>query len=153
MTEPISSTGSMGQVQVAVQGPAPPRIATSDTPDTHVETASNGSGRGTSTTPSSERDHAVLMDLNTRTLKGSKDVPPPTIEDATKALRAYLKALPSNLQFRADQESGYYTFKVVNPITQEVIRQFPPDEMLEMAKRITEQLANKETGILLDKKL
>ena len=151
MTDPISSGGSMGQVQAAAQGLVPLRSA----PPGTGETGAVHQGAAPAETPQAQliQNPAVLMDLKTVSARLPEPEAPSTLEEATKAFRDYLKGLPSNLLFKADQDSGLYMFKVVNPVTQEVIRQFPPDEVLEMAKRLKEQLAKGSAGILLDEKL
>ena len=68
-------------------------------------------------------------------------------------MREYLKNLPSDLRFQPDKESGYVIFKVVNPVTQEVIRQYPPEDVVAMARRLNAALAadkKQGSGILLD---
>lgn len=71
-----------------------------------------------------------------------------------KAFREFLKNLPSDLQFQSDEDSGYVIFKVVNPVTKEVIRQYPPDAIVEMAKKLKalQRQGEKESGIFLDQK-
>jgi flagellar protein FlaG len=78
---------------------------------------------------------------------------PMTLDEAVKAFKDFLKNLPSDLQFQPDQESGYVIFKVVNPVTQEVIRQYPPDEVVRMAKHLKAASQQGRSGIFLDKKL
>jgi len=78
---------------------------------------------------------------------------PMSLEEAAKEFREFLKNLPSDLQFQPDKESGYVIFKVVNPVTQEVIRQYPPDEMVRMARRLKAAAQQGRSGIFLDKKL
>lgn len=76
-----------------------------------------------------------------------------SLEDSVKAMRDFLKNLPSDLQFQPDKESGYVIFKVINPVTKEVIRQYPPEEVVSMARKLNAALASKKThnsGILLD---
>jgi uncharacterized FlaG/YvyC family protein len=77
--------------------------------------------------------------------------PSMTMEQAAQAFQDYLKSLPSNLQFQPDWQAGIVVFKVVNPVTNKVIRQLPPEEVVEQAKnlRMAEQLGH--SGILLDK--
>jgi len=148
MTDPISSSGSMGPVQATVPGLAVSKSAAGSTEPAAV----SGTDTPRTTAAVGQDTPSRLMELATQAMEQQK-AKQPSLEEAASTFREYLKALPSNLQFRADQESGYYTFKVINPVTQEVIRKFPPDEVLEMAKRIKEQLANKGAGILLDEKL
>jgi flagellar protein FlaG len=75
-----------------------------------------------------------------------------SLEEATRSLQDYLKGLPSDLQFRHDEDSGKSFFKVVNPVTREVIRQVPSEEVLAMARKLKEldQLGNNAPGLLLD---
>jgi flagellar protein FlaG len=77
---------------------------------------------------------------------------PMSVEDAAKAFQEYLKNLPSDLQFQPDKESGYVIFKVVNPLTHEVIRQYPPEEMVKMARYLKAAANQGKSGILLDRK-
>ncbi len=77
---------------------------------------------------------------------------PSSLEEATKTLQAFLKTLPSDLQFREDSDSGKLFFKVVNPVTREVIRQIPSEEVLAMARKLKEldPAGTKAPGLLLD---
>lgn len=71
---------------------------------------------------------------------------------ATQDVKDYLKQLPSVLQFRVDQGSGQYYFKVVDPATQKVIRQVPSEEVLAMARKLRELADPKSvSGVLMDK--
>ena len=73
-----------------------------------------------------------------------------SVEDAAKAFQEYLKNLPSDLQFVPDASTGIVVFKVVNPITHEVLRQYPPEEMLKMVRSLREAMKPESSGILLD---
>jgi flagellar protein FlaG len=80
---------------------------------------------------------------------------PPTLEESVKSFREFLKNMPSDLQFQPDQESGVVIFKVINPLTREVIRQYPPDEVVAMARKLKaleEQQAKSKSGIFLDQR-
>jgi flagellar protein FlaG len=54
-----------------------------------------------------------------------------------------------NLQFTLHQSSGRYQVKMVNAATQEVIREWPADTILEISARF-KQVLEEELGILLD---
>jgi uncharacterized FlaG/YvyC family protein len=58
------------------------------------------------------------------------------INGDTKSLRDYLESVPSEMNFSYDQEAGRPIFRLVNPVTGEVLKQFPPDEFLTMIKRL-----------------
>ena len=84
-----------------------------------------------------------------------KDEKPMTLEEATESLQEYLNKLPSDLQFSIDADSSRHFFKIVNPITREVVRQFPSDEFLSMVKRLREISADADAGangVFLDDK-
>jgi flagellar protein FlaG len=98
-------------------------------------------------------EEAARLEINQKTLKAKESKAPLTVEEAAKAFQEFLKNLPSDLQFRPDQETGQIIFKVVNPLTREVIRQYPPEEMLEMARRLRSTGQNEGAGLLLDGQL
>lgn len=94
-----------------------------------------------------------LVSLSTASKPAEGKAPrTPTLEEATKTLRQFLNDLPSNLQFKQDQDTGHLYFKVVNPVTQEVIRQVPSEEVLAMARKLKElsDAGKKAPGVLLD---
>jgi flagellar protein FlaG len=58
-----------------------------------------------------------------------------------------------SLQFSQDEESGRIVVKVINKETNEVVRQFPPDELLSLSRaiRVTqEEGADPDSGFLLE---
>jgi uncharacterized FlaG/YvyC family protein len=59
-----------------------------------------------------------------------------TVEEAEKTFQEYLNNLPSDMKFHFDKEASRVIFKLVNPVTQEVLREFPPDEFISMVKRL-----------------
>lgn len=58
------------------------------------------------------------------------------LEAAVKAVNDFLKPLNNSLQFNIDDDTGKIIVKVVDSTTNEVIKQFPSDEMLAIAKAI-----------------
>jgi len=77
-------------------------------------------------------------------------------EDAQKAVESfmqYVDKLPGEMKFTVDKDTNRQVFKIINPVTQEVVKQFPPDEFLTMIKRLKEIGSNsKDNGIFLDEK-
>ncbi len=62
--------------------------------------------------------------------------------DAVETVNSYLKVSTTDLKLQVNDEAGGVT--VVSVLDQEdgkVIRQYPSDEMLEVAKRITQQMS------------
>ena len=97
-------------------------------------------------------DQATQLDLSPASGVTGNQGPPPalTMEQAAQAFQNYLQSLPSNLQFQPDQQAGLVVFKVVNPITQKVIRQLPPEDVVEQARNLRMAQSKEHSGILLD---
>ncbi len=71
---------------------------------------------------------------------------------AAQDVQKYLAKAPSELQFDVDKSSGRFLFKVVNPVTKEVIYQVPSEEVLAMARKLRELDQPKgAAGVLVDK--
>lgn len=73
-------------------------------------------------------------------------------ESAMTQVREFLKTLPPEIHFSEDRASGHVVFKVINPVTHEVIRQFPPEEILTLARRL-KSLQEGKAGVLVDEQL
>lgn len=69
------------------------------------------------------------------------------LEEAVKAVNDFLKPINNSLQFNIDDETGKTIVKVVDATTNELIRQFPSEEMLSIAKAIDQM-----KGLLIQQK-
>ena len=58
------------------------------------------------------------------------------VEDAVKSINTMMKALSPNLEFAIDSDTERTVVKVVDKQTNEVIRQLPSQEALEIAKAV-----------------
>lgn len=77
-------------------------------------------------------------------------VQPPSRQQIDQAMEQMREALPPvarNLQFSLDEETGRSVVRVVDSTTNEVIRQFPSEELLAIAKAL-----DKFTGLMLKQK-
>jgi flagellar protein FlaG len=75
------------------------------------------------------------------------------LEKVTAALNKFMQSRQRSLQFSQDEESGRIVVKVINKETNEVVRQFPPDELLSLSRaiRVTqEEGADPDSGFLLE---
>lgn len=70
------------------------------------------------------------------------------LEEAVSNLNDYVQQQERNLQFSVDEVTGRSIVKVVDAQTEEVIRQFPPEEVLNMARFLREKSAE-ESGLIL----
>ncbi len=74
------------------------------------------------------------------------------IEEAVESVASFVNSVNKNVDFLVDEDSGRTIIKVVDVKSQELIRQFPSDEIISMANRIKElqeQITSK-TGLFLD---
>lgn len=59
-----------------------------------------------------------------------------TVAAAVQSANAYVQSISSSIQFSLDQDSGRTVVKMVDTETEEVLRQFPSEEMLAISKSI-----------------
>ena len=69
------------------------------------------------------------------------------VEDAVRQANKYIKPVSDSIQFTLDHDSGKLIVKVVDLETAKVIRQFPSEEMLALAKAM-----DKLQGLLIHEK-
>jgi flagellar protein FlaG len=156
MTDAMNAIGS--------QSPSPPVAALASA----QVVSAQGSTKGTSETSTTvakaevkeiqkaaEVSQASKLDMSPASGVSNKPQASPimTMEQAAQAFQDYLKSLPSNLQFQPDYQAGIVVFKIVNPVTQKVIRQLPPEEVVQQAKNLRMAEQQTHSGILLDKSL
>ena len=152
MSDPISPTGSPGQAPLA----APPTFSLSPARfQSELDAANPIAPTGALPPPklTLEIQASAQLELSPTATSGTQAQAAPkvmSVEDAAKAFQEYLKNLPSDLQFVPDASTGIVVFKVVNPITHEVLRQYPPEEMLKMVRSLREAMKPEASGILLD---
>lgn len=109
------------------------------------------------TTPSSGLgDVAVEQRATTQPAAAPVEMPARAVRPANEVVDAQLlsrsvdklnqavKMIESNIQFTVDEETGIDVVKVVDSETDEVIRQFPSEEIIEIAKAL-----DKFQGMLL----
>lgn len=71
------------------------------------------------------------------------EVPAVDISRAITNLNQFLKDSQRNIVFQLDQSSGRTVITIVNPNTGEIVRQIPPEEVLNAARTL------RDAGILL----
>ena len=81
--------------------------------------------------------------------KNSKE----SLDNAVKQLNTYVQSINRNLEFNIDNDSGQTVVKVIDSETDELIRQIPNEEALNIAKQLNEELDSdlKNTSLLLIK--
>ena len=66
---------------------------------------------------------------------------------AVQSANAYAQSVSSSLQFSLDQDTGRTVVKMIDTATDEVLRQFPSEEMLTISKSI-----DRMQGLLINRK-
>lgn len=75
------------------------------------------------------------------------------LEKLTEQLNKFVQSRDNKLLFSLDDGSGRTVIKVVNRETDEIIRQFPPEEILSLSKMLRENIENmteNASGILFE---
>lgn len=156
MSDSISPIGGQGQspppvVYAAAQADSAQgrTSTTASTPTTVVSATGKAIQQAAQTS-----QEATRLELSSTAGVSSKQVNQEmTMEQAAEAFQSYLKSLPSNLQFQPDYQAGIVVFRVVNPVTNKVIRQLPPEEVVQQARNLRMAENQGHSGILLDKSL
>lgn len=70
------------------------------------------------------------------------------VEQAVKEINDHLQLIRRNLEFSVDKDTQRVVVKVIDAETGEVVRQIPPDAVLELAKFLREKEKGND-GVLL----
>ena len=77
---------------------------------------------------------------------------PEQLEAAVTELAHAMQSVQRNLNFSIDDTSGQTVVKVIDSSSNEVIRQFPSEEALALARRMKESGNSELSGLLLQSK-
>lgn len=78
---------------------------------------------------------AAAIEIPSKAVEAVKEtLNPSSLRQATEKLNQAIRLMASNLQFTIDEETGIDVVKVVDTDTKEVIRQFPSEEILAIAR-------------------
>lgn len=84
--------------------------------------------------------------------KRAEGVSKESLEAAVTDVQDYFQQLPTDIKFVVDKATGTYYFKIIDPQTQEVIRQVPSEEVLAMARKLRELSDSRNaSGVIVDK--
>mgnify|MGYP000026191757 CR=1 FL=1 len=90
------------------------------------------------------RDKAV-------TNNNDKPVDADTLKAAVQLTNDAIRMVNYHLEFRLHENSGRYQVKVIDSESQKVIREIPPEKMLDFSAQVKKML-DKALGILVDEK-
>ena len=98
----------------------------------------NAASALTTTPTKADQGGKVLPALGKGLPETSKsEASPERVQEAVSRIQSYLSESNRELHISVDQGSGRTVVRVVNPETQEVIRQIPNEEILKLAASIT----------------
>ncbi|HQE24107.1 MAG TPA: flagellar protein FlaG, partial [Syntrophomonadaceae bacterium] len=78
-----------------------------------------------------------------------KQVDADTLQAAVNITNDAIRIVNYHLEFRLHEDSGRYQVKVIDSESQKVIREIPPEKMLEFSAHI-KQMLDKALGFLVD---
>lgn len=96
---------------------------------------------------SSQAGNAVAAQTEQAVAAAKTETSRQDLEDAVKAVNDFLKPINNAIQFSLDSESGKTIVKVIDVETKDIIRQFPSEEMMSIARAI-----DKMKGLLVQQK-
>ncbi len=113
------------------------------------------SGKSASSTTKPDNDKGLSLVSNTETSKieahsnqvdQQSIIPEKTeVKSQIEELKLFNQSIDRSLQFKVDEELGVTIVRVVDKETDELIRQFPPEELINLSKRLKE-LNEEDTG-------
>ena len=129
----------------------PPLIALADA----SRPAPRSAGAAAQAAPPSQVDQALPR--ASAPPQAAPSVSPASVSQATREIADYMQSVSRALKISVDEDLGATVIRVLDPQTDKLIRQIPPEEALALARFIAEQRAAPERGaaipgILLDRK-
>lgn len=101
-----------------------------------------------------------IISTATETVNGAKNSQNPATQEEVKneieTLQQFNQSINRSLQFEVDEELGVTIVRVIDKDTEELIRQFPPEELINLTRRLKElnqQYSDNSSGILLQEKV
>lgn len=74
------------------------------------------------------------------------------LREAMSKVSSYMQNVQRNLNFSIDDSTGQTVVKVIDAESEEVIRQFPSEEMLALARHLSEMNGESVSGLLMQSK-
>ena len=132
-------------VPLSVSG-APP----TDTADSKTSKAPNGL-RVVSNNQADSIDRRTTKETTNDSLLEDKQA----VETQIEKLQEFNQSIDRSLQFKVDEELGVTIVRVIDKETDELIRQFPPEELINLSRRLKElnDIDSASSGVLLQEKV
>ena len=118
----------------AIQGSNPPLAAPRNT--TAANTAPSSARSASTIDPSPRTAPSAPARTDESASASGQPVDAGELASAIEKVQDFTKTLANELKFNIDEDSGQMVVKIVDSATDEVIRQIPSEEMLEIAKAL-----------------
>lgn len=126
-------------------GSLPPQITTPINRNISSETTAPTDGpKDVSVSPDSQIAIKPSTEVDDATTAAQEDKSK-ALNQSVETMNKLMKSLNNSLRFSVDEDTGKTVVKVVDSTTQEVIKQFPSEEAIELTKAL-----DKLTGLLLE---
>ncbi|MUK90799.1 flagellar protein FlaG [Ornithinibacillus sp. L9] len=96
----------------------------------------------------SSEQRPVMQDVNKNDFVLEDVINTKKVDTVVNQLNEFMEPLRTNLKFELHEELNEYYVTVVNPITDEIIKEIPPKKMLDMYAKMAEFM-----GFLIDEKV
>ena len=119
---------------------------------TRVETNRTGSGNATEK-PVAQRQSFAVEVQEVETHEVDVELSQEALEKVVSQLNAYIQNTQRDVDFSVDDSTGRVVVRVVDSVSEEVIRQIPSEEMLAISRHLVESLETEQPkGFLIELK-
>ena len=120
--------------------------------DITIKASVAGSGGQKPPVPVARTTEAAATTQTSKPAAPAERPSPEQLEAAVSELSNAMQSVQRNLNFSIDEDSGQTVVKVIDSSSNEVIRQFPSEEALALARRMRESDSSEISGLLLQSK-
>ena len=109
--------------------------------------ASSNTSNASTANPAQQDSGTIRAKNSTQSAAPASPVSRSGLDSAVKDVQKFLQTANTNLDFSVDKDTDKLVVKVVDPSTQQVIKQIPSEDMLALAKAL-----DKFKGLLVSQK-
>ncbi|WP_435274296.1 flagellar protein FlaG [Psychrobium sp. nBUS_13] len=105
----------------------------------------NGNTVVTSYQKTEELVNSDIVDTDNKKINSTQfteDIPKEQLEVLAEKLQEFVGSLNKGLQFSVDEDSGRDVIKVIDRETEEIVRQYPSEEVLELVAKLSDAAGN-----------
>ncbi|MEO0435480.1 MAG: flagellar protein FlaG [Pseudomonadota bacterium] len=124
--------------------------------DTSSPLPPQGVGLGTTTVAADRVSDSATAVANDEQASSAETSDPPRVAQAARDINEYIQSVSRSLQISVDDDLGQTVITVLDSETDEIVRQIPAEEILEIARFLSLQQSDVEPpqslqGVLIDR--